>query len=101
MPKDVPDVVDEHAVVVAGVPIGRQPKTLELQDRDDGLHWSVEPPRSRQDVVEAVERGDLRSGSWRMLVKRDRWQGDTRHVLEIEELRHVALVAAPRTPTQP
>jgi phage head maturation protease len=32
----------------AGVPIGRFPKTLDVEDRADGLHWSVIPPESRQ-----------------------------------------------------
>src|SRR5215211_3260048 len=49
----------------AGVPLGRHPTTLELEDRADGLHWSVRPPESRADVREAIERGDLRAGSWR------------------------------------
>ena len=49
----------------AGVPLGRHPRTLDVEDRDDGLHWSCEPPRSRADVLEAVERGDLRDTSWR------------------------------------
>ena len=93
--------LDELVAVVehAGVPIGRHPRTLELEDRNDGMHWAVEPPHSRQDVVEAVERGDLRSGSWRMRVARERWDGDTRHITAIAELRHVALVAAPAYPT--
>ena len=30
----------------AGVPIGRHPTTLALEDRSDGLHWSVDPPRA-------------------------------------------------------
>src|SRR4051794_21340755 len=45
-----------------GLPLGRYPGTLELEDRDDGMHWAVDPPASRQDVREAVERGDLRAG---------------------------------------
>jgi HK97 family phage major capsid protein len=76
----------------AGVPIGRHPRTLELEDRADGLHWSVELPESRSDVREAVERGDLRSGSWRMIVGREEWRGEVRHVHEIAELRDVAVV---------
>src|SRR3954471_9008055 len=51
-----------------GVPIGRHPTPVPLDDRADGLHWSVDPPQSRADVREAVERGDLRAGSWRMVV---------------------------------
>jgi Escherichia/Staphylococcus phage prohead protease len=78
-----------------GVPIGRYPITLELEDRSDGLHWAVDPPQSRQDVREAVGRGDLRAGSWRMRVGRDEWRGDVRHVHEIAELRDVAVVTTP------
>jgi HK97 family phage prohead protease len=93
--------LDDLVVTVehAGVPLGRYPRTLEVEERDDGLHWTVEPPRARADVIEAVERGDLRSGSWRMRVARDEWRGDVRHVLEIAELRDVALVAAPAYPS--
>ena len=77
-----------------GVPLGRYPGTLDVEDRDDGLHWSLDPPRSRQDVIEAIERGDMRAGSWRMVVGRDEWRGDTRHVHEIAELRDVTIVGA-------
>jgi phage head maturation protease len=79
----------------AGVPIGRYPTTLVLEDRDDGAHWSVELPESRADVREAVERRDLRASSWRMVVRRDEWRGDVRHIHEIAELRDVAVVTNP------
>jgi HK97 family phage prohead protease len=79
----------------AGVPIGRYPATLELSDRSDGLHWSVDPPRARADVVEAIERGDLNGGSWRMRVARDEWRGNVRHVHEIAELADVSVVTRP------
>jgi phage head maturation protease len=75
-----------------GLPLGRYPSTLQIEDRSDGMHWSVDPPASRADVREAIERGDLRGGSWRMIVGRDEWRGDVRHVLEIKALRDVALV---------
>ncbi len=78
-----------------GVPIGRFPTTLEVEDRADGLHWSVVPPESRADVREAIERGDLRAGSWRMVVGRDEWRGQVRHVHEIAELRDVSVVSHP------
>ena len=81
-----------------GLPLGRFPTTLELEDRADGAHWSVEPPESRADVREAVERGDLRAGSWRMVVGREEWRGDVRHVHEIEELRDVAVATNPAYP---
>jgi HK97 family phage major capsid protein len=77
-----------------GVPLGRYPHTLDVEDGDGGLHWALNPPKSRQDVVEAVERGDMRAGSWRMVVGKDRWQGDVRHVEEIRELLDVCLVGA-------
>jgi HK97 family phage major capsid protein len=78
-----------------GMPLGRYPGTIDLEDRTDGLHWSVDPPASRADVREAVERGDLREGSWRMVVGRDEWRGDVRHVHEIEELRDVCVAIDP------
>src|SRR6516165_9456080 len=81
----------------AGLPLARFPTTLTI-DRSDGS-WSFEPPQSRQDVVEAVERGDLRASSFRMVVARDRWQGNVRHVEAIGTLRDVSLVALPAYPS--
>ena len=39
--------LDDLVVTVdhAGVPLGRYPTTLELDDRTDGLHWSVHAAR--------------------------------------------------------
>jgi HK97 family phage prohead protease len=79
----------------AGVPLARYPGTLSLSERSDGLHWSAEPPVSRADVVEAIERGDLNGGSWRMRVGRDEWRGNVRHVHEIAELADVSVVTRP------
>jgi phage head maturation protease len=92
--------LDDLTVTVehAGIPLGRYPTTLELEDRADGAHWSVDLPESRADVREAVERGDLRAGSWRMRVARERWDGDVRRILEIAELRDVAVTARPAYP---
>jgi len=81
------------------VPIGRFPGTLDVEERSEGLHWSVTPPESRQDLLEAIERGDLRAGSWQMVVGRDEWRGDTRHVHEISELRDVSVVSSPAYPS--
>jgi len=77
----------------AGVPLARHPGTLTIDDQTDGLHWSLELPESRSDVREAVERGDLCAGSWRMIVGRDEWRGKVRHVHEIRELRDVSVVS--------
>lgn len=78
-----------------GIPLARHPRTLEVEDRDDGLHWSCELPESRADVREAIERGDLEACSWRMVVGRDEWRGNVRHVHEISELRDVSVVTLP------
>jgi HK97 family phage major capsid protein len=82
----------------AGLPIGRYPSTIALEDREDGLHWSVELPESRADVREAVERGDLAASSWRMVVARDRWDGNRRTVEEVRSLRDVAVVTTSAYP---
>ena len=82
-----------------GLPIGRYPNTIELEDRDDGLHWAVTLPESRSDIREAVQRGDLKSSSWRMVVGRDRWDGDTRHVEEVRSLHDVSVVVNPAYPS--
>lgn len=82
-----------------GVPVGRYPSTLSLEDRSDGLHWSLDPPESRADLREAVERGDLRAGSWRMVVGKDEWRGDVRHIKAISELKDVAIVSNPSYPS--
>ncbi len=82
-----------------GLPLARHPGTLALEDRADAMRWSFEPPRSRQDIIEAVERGDLRGASFRMKVARDSWNGDTRTVEQISELRDVSLVADPSYPS--
>jgi len=81
-----------------GVPVGRYPRTLELEERGNGLHWTVTPPESRADVLEAIERGDLRAGSWQMVVAKDRWAGNVRHVEQIAELRDVSIVSNPAYP---
>ena len=88
--------LDELRVTIdhRGVPLGRYPQTLEVEDRADGLHWALDPPQSRSDVVEAIQRGDMRAGSWRMVVAKDRWEGDVRHVEAIAELKDVCLVGA-------
>jgi phage head maturation protease len=78
----------------SGLPLARFPATIELEHRADGLHWSFEPPRSRQDVVEAVERGDIAGSSWRMRVAEDRWNGDHRTITRIGELRDITLAAS-------
>jgi hypothetical protein len=56
--------LDDLVVTVdhAGVPLGRYPSTLELEDRADGLHWSVSPPESRADVRDGAPRRRVLTG---------------------------------------
>lgn len=79
----------------AGLPLARYPDTLDMSDGNVGMEWSCEVPESRSDVREAVERKVLRSGSWRMVVKRDEWRGDVRHIHEVAELMDVSVVTRP------
>jgi HK97 family phage prohead protease len=79
--------------------LGRHPTTLQTEDRDEGFAWAAELPTSPvgEDVRVAVERGDLRASSWRMVVAPggDRWDGDVRHVHKIARLLDVTVTAAP------
>jgi HK97 family phage prohead protease len=77
-----------------GIPLGRYSSTLTVEDRSDGLAWSVElgDGPTASDVRAAVTRGDLNQSSWRMIVGRDRWDGNVRHVEEIRALKDVAVV---------
>lgn len=79
--------------------LGRHPTTLTTEDRDDGFSWAADLPASPvgDDVRVAVERGDLRATSWRMIVAPggDRWEGSRRHVHRIAKLLDVTVTAAP------
>ena len=82
--------------------LGRFDCTLTVEDRSDGLAWSVELPNgpTGQDVKEAVTRGDLNQSSWRMVVGRDRWDGTVRHIEEVRELKDVADVTTSAYPAE-
>lgn len=71
--------------------------TLKLEDRSDGLWFSVELPDSPtgSTVREAVRRGDASGASFRFVVGRHRWAGEVRHVEQVAELRDVAVVVTP------
>jgi phage head maturation protease len=77
-----------------GLPLARFPATLSVEHADDGLRWAFTPPRSRGDVIEAVERGDVAGSSWRMRVAEDRWDGDHRTITRIAELRDITIAAS-------
>jgi HK97 family phage major capsid protein/HK97 family phage prohead protease len=85
-----------------GIPLGRFDSTLTVESRSDGLAWSVDlgDGPTAQDVKAAVQRGDLRESSWRMVVGKDKWTGSTRHVEEIRSLRDVAVVTTGAYPAE-
>jgi hypothetical protein len=75
--------------------------TLRLELDNTGLLYDVEPPKSRSDIVELVERGDVRKSSFafRMMPDGDDWdltdQGFPRRTLVSVQLVDVAPVNAP------
>jgi Caudovirus prohead serine protease len=77
-----------------GLPLARFPGTLSLEHQDDGLHWAFRPPKSRPDLIEAVERGDVTASSWRMRVAEDRWNGNHRTITRIGELIDITIAGS-------
>lgn len=82
--------------------LGRTPNTLKLKRDEDGLHFELTPPNSRQDIVELVERSDVRGASFAFTVSKggEEWQesrdGVTiREINEIDELFEISLVLTP------
>jgi uncharacterized protein len=65
-------------------------RTLTLDDRHDGLHFSCELPRTSyaRDVYEVIRRGDVTGMSFRFYVTKDRWSDlgrvQKREVIEAE-----------------
>ena len=78
----------------AGIPIGRYPGTLELEDRADGFHWSVELPRAAATSARRSSAATcapvVANGRRARRVERH-----VRHVHEIAELRDVSVVVNP------
>lgn len=48
-------------------------RTLRLKVDDLGLGYEIDPPRSRADVVELIERGDVRQSSFAFRAAKDEW----------------------------
>lgn len=65
--------------------------TLELEVREDGLHYRVPKlPESRRDVFEAIQRGDVTGNSFAFTVDRDRWEErDNKPLRVIEKIRQL------------
>lgn len=58
----------------------RSSKTLDVWIDDRGLGYSVNPPKSRADVMEAIERGDVKGSSFAFVIAKDGagWATDAR-----------------------
>lgn len=78
--------------------------TLELRIDETGLYYAVEPPKSRQDIVELVARGDVRRSSFAFSVmpEGEEWgltdQGYPMRSLQGTRLIDVAPVNVPAYP---
>ena len=81
--------------------LARYPDTLKLKEDDKGLWYRIdEMPKSREDVYEAIKRGDVKGSSFAFTVKSDAWQyrdDDTpiRTITEIDTLYDVSPVTYP------
>lgn len=64
-------------------------KTLRLAATDAGLGYEIDPPQTRQDVVELIQRGDVWGSSFAFTVERDgdEWTTD-------EDGRHLRYIRA-------
>lgn len=73
--------------------------TLRLEVDDQGLLYDVEPPASRSDIIELVERGDVHKSSFAFRVFEDDWtmsdQGFPQRSLLSGQLIDVAPVNTP------
>lgn len=76
--------------------------TLRLLAREDGLGYEIDPPASRQDVIELIQRGDVWGSSFAFTVERDgdEWTtdengGHLRYIRAIGGLYDVGPVLTP------
>lgn len=79
-------------------------RTLSLKIDDHGLNYEINPPRSRADVVELIERGDVRQSSFAFRGAKDEWTLSEEgyplrilHSLEIMDVAPVTRAAYPDT----
>jgi HK97 family phage prohead protease len=66
-------------------------ETLRLSIDENGLTYEVDPPMSRVDVVELVERGDVRQSSFAFSKVEDEW-GETDQGVLLRTLHEVRLI---------
>lgn len=86
-----PDVVARYnhdSNMLLGTTAGR---TLDLAIHDAGLWYEVNPPQSRSDILELVQRGDVRNSSFAFRTVNDEW-GTTDQGYPLRSLHEVKLV---------
>jgi len=75
--------------------------TLQLKQDEHGLRFEVDLPDTAtgQEVRQLAERGEITAASFAFAVKSDKWNKDTRELLDLDlfELGPVALAAYPQT----
>lgn len=73
--------------------------TLRMQEDEVGLQVEFDIPKSREDIREAMMRGDLNQMSFAFTIERDEWRynddKDERTIMEVRELFDVSLVTYP------
>ena len=71
--------------------LGRFPNTLRMTVDEQGLKYEIKMPESRSDIVEAIQRGDIRGSSFSFILSPG---GDEWSVEEGRSIRTVKSVAA-------
>lgn len=84
--------------------LGRTPDTLQVAEDERGLAFSLTPPAARADLVESIERRDVRGTSFGFQTISDKWEkdedgDDIRTLLEVRliEISPTPLPAYPAT----
>lgn len=76
--------------------------TLRLQVDDVGLRYEVDPPQSRQDIFELVERGDVQHSSFAFHSVQDEWgRSDQGYPLRTVHNLHLVDIAPVHSPAYP
>ena len=86
-----------------GSVLGRTPNTLQLHKDERGIHFRLTPPKSRPEIVEAIERQDVRGASFAFVVDSDsgeKWSRDEegrsiRTVEKVSDFFEISLVLQP------
>lgn len=88
--------------------LGRESSgTLKLSEDRDGLKFDLDLPQSRADVMELVERGDMKECSFAFRVSKQVWKEEkqqddtvltTREIEEVDYLKDITLATFPAYP---